>query len=102
VKDFPAGPPCSASGPGRTVKEAVVSGTCGSWAKRLIVVNGQSCGCHAAKDRFDECFLPCGSGAHAVMEVDDAVSESALVQEVKPRVHLIRQRALAAADEDRV
>ena len=46
--------------------------------------------------------LPFGSGAHAVVEVDDAVPESALIQELKPSVHLIRQCALPAADEDRV
>jgi len=35
------------------------------------------------------------------MEVDDAVPESALIQELKPSVHPIRQCALPAADKDR-
>jgi hypothetical protein len=34
--------------------------------------------------------------------VDDAAPESALVQELEPSAHLVRQRALAATDEDRV
>ena len=35
------------------------------------------------------------------MEVDDAVLESALIQELKPSVDPIRQCALPAADKDR-
>ena len=45
-------------------------------------------------------FLPCRSDADAVVEVDDAAPESALIQELKPRAHLVRQCALAATDED--
>jgi hypothetical protein len=46
-------------------------------------------------------FSPCESDADAVVEVDDAAPESALIQKLEPSAHLVGQCALAATDEDR-
>src|SRR4051794_7971429 len=41
------------------------------------------------------------SHADAVVEVNDAVSEAAFIEELELRAHVASQRALAAADHDR-
>lgn len=40
-----------------------------------------------------QAFLPCGSDADAVVEVDHTAPESELIQELKPSAHVVRQCA---------